>query len=84
MHKYFFVVVLCLVAGCASFAAPKNEFRVTEYAGEAGVALFGDAVIGGVRVIQGGAVDACVVYTGEHATVRSRGCRTVLLNPPDG
>ena len=45
------ILAFIALAGCASFTAPTNEVRVTEYGASSGV-LTGGAIIGGCRVVQ--------------------------------
>lgn len=73
MHKLLTIGALAVVflAGCASLTDPDNEIRITEYAGSASGlgAITGQAVVGGVRVVEQGETRAQVIYCGERATV---------------
>ena len=73
------LIAATLILGCASFAQPTNETRVSEYSGgvEGGYPLFveGKATIrNGCRVVTEGAVAGCFRYTGETCTYESENC----------
>jgi hypothetical protein len=83
----FVVLCVALLGGCATFTAPENERRVTEYgaSGGAGVLVPADAQgrIGGCRLVVAGAADGCMRYTGESCEYASPDCSDSSGPAPD-
>ncbi len=68
------ILLLAMLAGCASFTKPDNEVRVTEYGGEGSYLMQASGAVGGCRVIEMGATAACVRYKGKACNVVSAAC----------
>ncbi len=83
------VLVLFLggFTGCTSmvkFSKEDNELRITEYGANirgTNIIVGGQGVVGGVRIVQNGLINVCVMYKGVKVTVMSVNCPEQIEKP---